>query len=112
MEKKTPQTITVEIPVDMIREVVMDYVHSVLTCSLKVHASVYPTDEVLQQRFEAHMRDPEFVLSIKNCLFDNIHVLDEILDGGYDDDFFLELNEKSDEAYEAEEDEEEDEEET
>jgi len=97
MKKKIPQTITVEIPVDALREEAVAYMKEVFDQE-DIRPDVHPSDDELKNRFNRIIQDRDFIQHVQ---FQALCTINEniinIFEDHYDDEYIIDVINKSNE---------------
>ena len=101
MKKKT-LNITLEIPIDALREEAVDYMNGIFECG-DYHPDIVPSDEELERRFNKYLQDSNFIRHIRHyaqekCLQD----LYSIFEDYYEEEYLEKLRDKNDALWEKE----------
>ena len=101
MKKKT-FNVTIEFPIDDLREEAVAYMNDIFECG-DYHPDIVPSDEELERRFDKCLRDSNFIRHIQHyaqekCLGD----LYSIFEDSYEEEYLEKLRDESDALSEKE----------
>lgn len=95
MKKKIPETITVEIPVDMLREEAVAYMSDSLN-NADIHPDIFPGYEELESRFNKNILNPNFIKHIQARAKDIVILdLNAIFQDHYEEEYIQDLIRKT-----------------
>ncbi len=102
MKKKTCQTISVEIPVDNLREEAVAYMNDAFEHA-NIHPDIWPSDEELESRFNRNIQDPDFIRHVQYRALTTIseNILN-IFEDDYEDDYIHDLVKRSVDLFDEE----------